>query len=267
MNAPIPFARQHIQSLSAPGRILLGPGPSMAHPRVLEAMSQPLVGHLDPYFIKVMDQVQEMLRYVFQTRNPLTLAVSGTGTAAMETAVANMVEPGERVLVCANGYFGLRIAEMVERYGGQLTLFKRAWGEVFTLEEIEAALVESQAKVVAIVHAETSTGALQPLQGMAEIVHNHGAVLIVDAVTSLGGVPLLVDEWELDLVYSGDAEMPGLPAGIRTHHIKRQGRRKAACPANPGPQLVPGPDRIGEVLGAGAGLPPHRPNQRFLWAP
>jgi alanine-glyoxylate transaminase / serine-glyoxylate transaminase / serine-pyruvate transaminase len=203
-----------LQSLDAPERILLGPGPSMAHPDVLKAMSQPLVGHLDPYFLKVMDQVQEMLRYVFQTRNPLTLAVSGTGTAAMETAVANMVEPGEAVLVCANGYFGLRIAEMVERYGGQLTTLKRPWGEVFNLNEIESALEQSGAKVVAIVHAETSTGARQPLEGLAEIVHNHGAVLIVDAVTSLGGLPLLVDEWDLDLVYSGTQKCLGCPPGL-----------------------------------------------------
>jgi alanine-glyoxylate transaminase / serine-glyoxylate transaminase / serine-pyruvate transaminase len=214
VKAQYPFAHSDYVSLAAPGRILLGPGPSMAHPRVLEAMGQPLVGHLDPYFLKVMDQVQEMLRYVFQTRNPLTLAVSGTGTAAMEAAVANMVEPGERVLVCANGYFGFRIAEMVERYGGQLTLLKRPWGEVFDLSEIESALKESQAKVVAIVHAETSTGALQPLDELAQIVHNQGALLVVDAVTSLGGIPLLVDEWDLDLVYSGTQKCLGCPPGL-----------------------------------------------------
>jgi alanine-glyoxylate transaminase / serine-glyoxylate transaminase / serine-pyruvate transaminase len=214
MKTVYPIGKQDIATLAVPGRILLGPGPSMAHPRVLEAMSQPLVGHLDPFFLKVMDEVQEMLRYVFQTRNPLTLAVSGTGTAAMEAAVANMVEPGDPVLVCAHGYFGLRIAEMVERYGGQLTLLKRPWGEVFDLQEIAGALKESQAKVVAIVHAETSTGALQPLESLAEIVHNQGAVLIVDAVTSLGGVPLLVDEWDLDLVYSGTQKCLGCPPGL-----------------------------------------------------
>jgi alanine-glyoxylate transaminase / serine-glyoxylate transaminase / serine-pyruvate transaminase len=214
MKAQNPYAHAEIGPLAAPGRILLGPGPSMAHPRVLESMSQPLVGHLDPYFLQVMNQIQEMLRYVFQTRNPLTLAVSGTGTAAMETAVANMVEPGDKVLVCANGYFGLRIAEMVERYGGELTLLKRPWGEVFDLNDIEAALNESQARVVAIVHAETSTGALQPLEGLARIVHDHGALLIVDAVTSLGGVPLKVDEWELDLVYSGTQKCLGCPPGL-----------------------------------------------------
>ena len=214
MKTLYPIEQQDISPLAVPGRILLGPGPSMAHPRVLEAMSQSLVGHLDPFFLKVMDQVQEMLRYVFQTHNSLTLAVPGTGTAAMETAVANMVEPDDPVLVCANGYFGLRIAEMVERYEGRLTLLKRPWGEVFSLDEIEAALRESQAKVVAIVHAETSTGALQPLEGMAEIVHNQGAVLIVDAVTSLGGVPLLVDEWDLDLVYSGTQKCLGCPPGL-----------------------------------------------------
>jgi alanine-glyoxylate transaminase / serine-glyoxylate transaminase / serine-pyruvate transaminase len=201
-------------SLAAPERILLGPGPSMAHPRVLQAMRQPLVGHLDPYFLKVMDEVQEMLRYVFQTHNLLTLAISGTGTAAMEAAVANLVEPGDPVLVCANGYFGLRIAEMVERYGGLLTLLKRPWGEVFEMDEIERAMKASQAKVVAIVHAETSTGARQPLEGLAQLVHARDGVLIVDAVTSLGGLPLQVDDLELDVVYSGTQKCLGCPPGL-----------------------------------------------------
>ena len=208
------FGIPNYESLAAPERILLGPGPSMAHPRVLQAMSQPLVGHLDPYFLQVMDQIQEMLRYVFQTKNSLTLAIPGTGTAAMEAAVANMVEPGDPVLVCANGYFGLRIAEMVERYNGKLTTLKRPWGEVFQLDEIERALEESQAKVVAIVQAETSTGARQQLEGLAQLVHAHDGVLIVDAVTSLGGLPLRVDEWELDVVYSGTQKCLGCPPGL-----------------------------------------------------
>jgi alanine-glyoxylate transaminase / serine-glyoxylate transaminase / serine-pyruvate transaminase len=214
MNPTAQFGIPNYESLAAPERILLGPGPSMAHPRVLQAMSQPLVGHLDPYFLQVMDQIQEMLRYVFQTKNPLTLAIPGTGTAAMETAVANMVEPGDSVLVCANGYFGLRIAEMVERYNGTLTTLKRPWGEVFQLDEIERALVESQAKIVAIVQAETSTGARQQLEGLAQLVHAHDGVLIVDAVTSLGGLPLRVDEWELDVVYSGTQKCLGCPPGL-----------------------------------------------------
>ena len=208
------FGIPNYESLAAPERILLGPGPSMAHPRVLQAMSQPLVGHLDPYFLQVMDQIQEMLRYVFQTKNSLTLVIPGTGTAAMEAAVANMVEPGDPVLVCANGYFGLRIAEMVERYNGKLTTLKRPWGEVFQLDEIERALVESQAKVVAIVQAETSTGARQQLEGLAQLVHAQDGVLIVDAVTSLGGLPLRVDEWELDVVYSGTQKCLGCPPGL-----------------------------------------------------
>jgi alanine-glyoxylate transaminase/serine-glyoxylate transaminase/serine-pyruvate transaminase len=214
MKHMVPFDIPQYQSLAAPERILLGPGPSMAQPRVLQAMSQPLVGHLDPYFLQVMDQIQEMLRYVLQTENSLTLAISGTGTAAMEAAVANMVEPGQRVLVCANGYFGLRIADMVEIYGGQLTILKRPWGEVFELDEIERALEKSQAKVVAIVHAETSTGARQPLEGLAQMVHAKEGVLIVDGVTSLGGLPLLVDEWDLDVVYSGTQKCLGCPPGL-----------------------------------------------------
>ena len=214
MKSTAQFGITNYESLAAPERILLGPGPSMAHPRVLQAMSQPLVGHLDPYFLQVMDQIQEMLRYVFQTKNSLTLAIPGTGTAAMEAAVANMVEPGDPVLVCANGYFGLRIAEMVERYNGKLTTLKRPWGEVFQLDEIERALVESQAKVVAIVQAETSTGARQQLEGLAQLVHAQDGVLIVDAVTSLGGLPLRVDEWELDVVYSGTQKCLGCPPGL-----------------------------------------------------
>lgn len=214
MKSTAQFGIPNYESLAAPERILLGPGPSMAHPRVLQAMSQPLVGHLDPYFLQVMDQIQEMLRYVFQTKNSLTLAIPGTGTAAMEAAVANMVEPGDPVLVCANGYFGLRIAEMVERYNGKLTTLKRPWGEVFQLDEIERALEESQAKVVAIVQAETSTGARQQLEGLAQLVHAQDGVLIVDAVTSLGGLPLRVDEWELDVVYSGTQKCLGCPPGL-----------------------------------------------------
>ena len=214
MTSTTQWALPHFESLMPPERILMGPGPSMAHPRVLEAMRQPLVGHLDPYFLKVMDQIQEMLRYVFQTSNPLTLAVSGTGTAAMETSVANMVEPGDPVLVCANGYFGLRIAEMVKCYGGILTILERPWGDVFTLDEIEHALQERRAKVVAIVQAETSTGAHQPVEGLAKLVHAQGGVLIVDAVTSLGGLPLQVDDWELDVVYSGTQKCLGCPPGL-----------------------------------------------------
>jgi alanine-glyoxylate transaminase/serine-glyoxylate transaminase/serine-pyruvate transaminase len=189
--------------INMPPRTLLGPGPSMVDPRVLKAMATPLVGHLDPAFIQLMDRTQALLRYVFETENKLTIPVSGTGTAAMETAVANMVEPGDSVLVCVNGYFGLRIADMAERYGGEVETITRPWGEVFTAKEVKNALDRRQSKVVAIVHAETSTGALQPLDEIAEVVHAHGAIFIVDAVTSLGGIPVRVDEVGIDVCYSG----------------------------------------------------------------
>lgn len=200
--------------LNVPPRLLLGPGPSMVDPRVLQIMATPLLGHLDPHFVNIMDRTQQMLRYVYQTQNKITLPVSGTGTAAMEAAVANMIEPGDTVLVCINGYFGLRIADMARRYGGQVETITRPWGEIFSPEEVKAALDKRPAKIVAIVHAETSTGACQPLEEIVKIVHNQGGLIIVDAVTSLGGVPLKVDEWDLDVCYSGAQKCLSCPPGI-----------------------------------------------------
>ena len=204
----------HFPDLDMPQRVLLGPGPSMVDPRVYRAMSTPVVGHLDPRFIEVMDRTQALLRYAMQTENPMTIPISGTGTAAMETAVANMVEPGDAVLVCVNGYFGLRIAEMARRYGGDVAIIERPWGEVFTPAEIGAALEKRPARVVAIVHAETSSGALQPLDGIADVVHAHGGVLIVDTVASLGGVPVHVDAWDIDVCYTGAQKCLSCPPGI-----------------------------------------------------
>jgi alanine-glyoxylate transaminase / serine-glyoxylate transaminase / serine-pyruvate transaminase len=195
-------------------RVLLGPGPDMVHPRVTAAMGAPLLGHLDPDFLAMMERTQELLRYAFQTANRLTLPISGTGSAGMEAAVASVVEPGDPVLVCVNGYFGGRIAEMARRHGGAVETIERPWGEVFTADEVRAALERRPAKVVAIVHAETSTGALQPLDEIVEVVHAAGALLLVDAVTSLAGVPLEVDELGLDIVYSGSQKCIGAPPGL-----------------------------------------------------
>lgn len=197
-----------------PTRILMGPGPSTVDPRVLRAMSAPLLGHLDPKFVHLMDQTQELLRYTLQTENLLTIPVSGTGSAAMEAAIANMVEDGDKVLVCVAGYFGLRLADMVGRYGGILQTIQRPWGEVFTAGEIKAVLQGFPAKIVAIVHAETSTGAKQPLQEIVKVVHEMNAILIVDAVTSLGGIPFFTDEWDLDVVYSGSQKCLSCPPGM-----------------------------------------------------
>jgi alanine-glyoxylate transaminase / serine-glyoxylate transaminase / serine-pyruvate transaminase len=195
-------------------RCLLGPGPSNVHPRVLQALSYPLVGHLDPQFITLMNQVQDMLRYTFQTKNTLTIPISGTGSAGMEAAVCNFVEPGDPVLVCINGYFSERIADMAGRYGAQVARLERSWGEVFDLDEIKKALQKKPAKVVAIVHAETSTGAKQPLEGLADIVHEQGGLLLVDCVTSLGGIPLMIDDWGIDIAYSGTQKCLSVPPGL-----------------------------------------------------
>lgn len=206
--------RPLMEELAVPPRLLLGPGPSLVDPRVLKAMATPLVGHLDPYFLQIMDRTQALLRYVFETENPLTVPVSGTGSAAMEAAVANTVEPGKKVLVCVNGYFGNRLADMAGRYGADVKTIQRPWGEVFSPDEVDQALKEHPAEAVAIVHAETSTGAMQPLAEIVDVVHRHGAILIVDAVTSLGGVSVGVDRLGIDVCYSGSQKCLSCPPGI-----------------------------------------------------
>jgi alanine-glyoxylate transaminase / serine-glyoxylate transaminase / serine-pyruvate transaminase len=200
--------------LNIPTRCLLGPGPSNVHPRILQALAYPLVGHLDPFFLKLMEEVQEMLRQVFKTENQLTIPISGTGSAGMEAAICNFIEPGDPIVICVNGYFGERLVNMAERYGADVTRLDRPWGEAFDFEEIEDALENKPTKLVAIVHAETSTGVKQPLIGLSDIIHNHGALLLVDAVTSLGGVELKVDEWGIDIVYSGTQKCLGVPPGL-----------------------------------------------------
>lgn len=212
MSTSIPF--EHLPELQNPTRFLLGPGPSMVHPRVLRAMASPLVGHLDPYFLEIMEQTQALLRYVFETENQLTVPISGTGSAAMEAAVANMVEPGDEVLICTNGYFGGRLVDMAERYGGRVRSIQRPWGDVFTPDEVEAALKKTPAKVVGIVHAETSTGALQPLGEIAKVVHDQGGLFLVDAVTSLGGISVGVDAVGIDICYSGTQKCLSCPPGL-----------------------------------------------------
>lgn len=189
--------------LDPPIRLLMGPGPSAIHPRVLQAMGKPTVGHLDPYYLQLMNGLQHQLRAVFRTQNPMTFAVSGTGSAGMEAAVVNLIEPGDAVVVCVNGVFGARMAEVARRCGGQVTVIERPWGEVFTPADLEPVLASVRPKMVGIVMAETSTGAWQPIDKIASLVHDSGAMLAVDAVTSLGGVPVDVDRWKADVVYSG----------------------------------------------------------------
>ena len=174
----------------------------------------PLLGHLDPEFVALMDETQSMLREVFRTKNRLTLAVSGTGSAGMETVVVNLIEPGDRMLVGVNGVFGGRMVDVAQRAGAEVTAIERPYGEVFDPSEIEAAVKRVQPKVVGIVHAETSTGAWQPLEDIARICRDHGALIAVDTVTSLGGVPVETDAWGLDAVYSGTQKCLSCPPGL-----------------------------------------------------
>jgi len=199
--------------LEMPTRLLLGPGPSNVHPTVLQAMNTPTVGHLDPAFLALMDQIQSLLRYVWQTENLMTIAVSGTGTAAMEAAIANATEPGDVVLVGVNGYFGSRLVDMAGRYGADVRTIAKPWGQVFTLDELRTALETHRPVILALVHAETSTGARQPLSGVGDLCREFGCLLLVDTVTSLGGVPLFLDEWGIDLAYSCSQKGLGCPPG------------------------------------------------------
>jgi len=200
--------------LNMPPRLLMGPGPSMVDPRVLKAMATPLVGHLDPAFLELMENTKALLRYVFQTENELTIPVSGTGSASMEAAICNLVESGDAMLICCNGYFGLRMQDMAQRYGADVQMITRPWGEAFSAAEVEAALQQRPAKIVGIVQAETSTGVLQPLDEIAAVVHAHGALFLVDAVTSLGGAPVRVDEVGIDACYSGGQKCLSCPPGF-----------------------------------------------------
>jgi alanine-glyoxylate transaminase/serine-glyoxylate transaminase/serine-pyruvate transaminase len=203
------------KDLNTSPRILLGPGPSMSHPRVLRAMATPLVGHLDPQFITVMSEIQEMLRYVFQTENQLTIPITGTGSAAMEAALCNFIEPGDDVLIAVNGYFGERLIQMAMRYGAQVDRIDRPWGEVFSVDEIKTALGQKQYKLLGLVHAETSTGALQPeIKAICEAAHAAGALVVLDTVTSLGGLPVKIDEWGVDVAYSGTQKSMSVPPGL-----------------------------------------------------
>jgi len=196
-------------------RILLGPGPSPVPSRVLRAIGAPTLGHLDPQYLTIMDEVCEMLRQVFRTKNALTFPVSGTGMAGMECIATNLIEPGDEVIVCVNGVFGGRMKDVMERCGATVHAVEAAWGEVIALDQIAAALDQHpKTKLVGIVHAETSTGAHQPLEGFADLVHSKGALLVVDAVTSLGGHELKVDEWGIDAIYSGTQKCLSCPPGL-----------------------------------------------------
>ncbi len=201
--------------LSPPQRLLLGPGPSNVSPRVLRAMSTPLIGHLDPAFLGIMDETKRLLQLTFQTRNELTIPISGTGSAGMEACLVNLLEPGDEAVVCVNGVFGTRMADIVERCGARAVVVDALWGEVVDPADIAAALERcTRPKLVTIVHAETSTGVWQPLEAIAALAHSAGALFVVDTVTSLGGCPVRVDEWGIDACYSGTQKCLSCPPGL-----------------------------------------------------
>ncbi len=204
-----------MKDLLPPRRLLLGPGPSMVHPRVLRAMATPLLGHLDPAFLAVMNDIQGLLRHVFATANQFALAVSGTGSAGMEAAIVNVIEPGDAVIVGVNGVFGTRLATIVERCGGKTIRVEAPWGQIIEPDAIEAALRRSgPVKAVALVQAETSTGVWQPLEAVGKLCRAYNTLYIVDAVTSLGGLPVEVDQHGIDVCYSATQKCLSCPPGL-----------------------------------------------------
>lgn len=206
--------RLQTQQLNVPPRLLLGPGPSNAHPRILRAISMRQVGHLDLEFLKLMDEIQELLRYAWQTDNEFTIPVSGTGSAAMEACFANLIEPGDKILIGVNGYFGNRMVDMAGRYDAEVHQLTKSWGEVFALEEIQSGLEKYRPAILGLVHAETSTGACQPLEKIGDLCREYDCLFLADTVTSLGGVPLFIDQWKIDASYSGSQKCLNCPPGI-----------------------------------------------------
>ncbi|OJJ19561.1 alanine--glyoxylate aminotransferase [marine bacterium AO1-C] len=195
-------------------RILMGPGPSDAHPRVLQALATPLIGHLDPEFVGLMDEIKQMVQLTFQTQNPLTFVVSAPGTAGMETCLVNLLEPGDEALICIHGVFGGRMADIAERCGAKVTKVEAPWGESIDPQQVKAALENINPKLIAIVHAETSTGVLQPLEEISQMAKDAGALLVVDAVTSYCGTEVKVDEWGIDAIYTGTQKCLSAPPGL-----------------------------------------------------
>jgi len=216
-----------VKSFIPPLRTLMGPGPSDVHPRVLAAMARPTIGHLDPLFVAMMDEIRGLLQYAFQTENALTLAVSAPGSAGMETCFVNLVEPGEKVIVCKNGVFGGRMLENVQRCGGEAVLLEFPWGEEIDLETVERALsAHPDAKFLAFVHAETSTGVASDAKALCDLAKRYGCLSIVDAVTSLAGSPLDVDGWGIDAIYSGSQKCLSCTPGLSPVSLSEAARQK-----------------------------------------
>lgn len=206
MQIPAPF--------TAPPRLLMGPGPSDVPPSVLRALSMPLLGHLDPVFVKMMDEIKAMMREVFITKNEMTFPVSGTGSAGMEFCFVNLIEPGDEVVIGVNGVFGNRMVDVAERCGAKVAKVEASWGRIIDPAAVQEAVRARKPKVVAIVHAETSTGALTPVEEISRIAHDAGALMLLDTVTSLGGCPVRIDDWQVDAVYSGTQKCLSCPPGL-----------------------------------------------------
>ncbi|HTY03011.1 MAG TPA: alanine--glyoxylate aminotransferase family protein [Rhodocyclaceae bacterium] len=228
---------QGIASRPAPSRVLMGPGPSDMHPRVVEALGKPAIGHLDPAFVQLMEEIKVLLRYAFQTENALTFAVSGPGSVGMETCFVNLVEPGDKVIVCRNGVFGGRMIENVLRFGGTAVIVEDTWGEPVDAQKLAEALeANPDAKCVAFVHAETSTGAQSDAAELVRLASERGCLTIVDTVTSLGGTPVLADQWGADALYSGSQKclscVPGLaPVTFSERAVARLKARRQKVPS------------------------------------
>lgn len=204
----------YLDEFNTSNRILMGPGPSDVNPRVLKAMATPLIGHLDPEFLVVMDDIKAMTQVTLQTKNPLTFVVSAPGSAGMETCLVNLLEPGDEAVICINGVFGTRLADIAERCGAKVIKVEAEWGTPIDPEDVKTALANSNPKLLAIVHAETSTGVLQPLEEISKMTKDAGALFVVDAVTSFCGVDLKVDEWGIDALYSGSQKCLSAPPGL-----------------------------------------------------
>ena len=211
------------QHLNPPVRILLGPGPSNVHPRVQQAMAAPMVGHLDPYFVKIMDDTVELLRYLFRTQNKLTFPISGTGSAGMEASFCNFLEPGDTVVIGVNGVFGERMVDNAARCGAEVIPVTAEWGNIVPPEAIESALKSrKKVKMLALVHAETSTGVMQPLAEASKLAKQYGALFMVDTVTSLGGQEVAVDDWGIDICYSGTQKCISCPPGLAPFTVNQK---------------------------------------------
>ena len=233
MNAPL-IPPPGIASCPIPNRVLMGPGPSDMHPRVVAALGHSAIGHLDPAFVAMMEEIKLLLRYAFQTENALTFAVSGPGSVGMETCFVNLVEPGDKVIVCVNGVFGGRMLENVKRSGGVPVVVEDAWGRAVDPAKVEAAFASHpDAKILAFVHAETSTGAQSDAAALAAIARKHGALVIMDCVTSLGGTPVLIDAWGIDAAYSGSQKCLSCTPGLSPVTFSRRAIDKVKARGTP----------------------------------